>query len=31
MKIKDIFAKSSDRDIKGVITIGDEHDANETG
>jgi len=28
MKIKDIFAKSIDRDIKGVITIGDEHDAN---
>lgn len=28
MKIKDIFAKSIDRDIKGVITIGDEQDAN---
>ncbi|GEO67914.1 BREX system P-loop protein BrxC [Levilactobacillus spicheri] len=27
MKIKDIFAKSIDRDIKGVITIGDEQDA----
>lgn len=28
MKIKDIFAKSIDRSIKGVITIGDEQDAN---
>ncbi|AKP64723.1 hypothetical protein FC99_GL001758 [Levilactobacillus koreensis JCM 16448] len=28
MKIKDIFAKPIDRDIKGVITIGDEQDAN---
>lgn len=28
MKIKDIFAKSIDRNIKGVITIGDEQDAN---
>jgi len=28
MKIRDIFAKSIDRDIKGVITIGDEQDAN---
>ena len=28
MKIKDIFAKPIDRNIKGVITIGDEQDAN---
>lgn len=28
MKIKDIFAKPIDRSIKGVITIGDEQDAN---
>lgn len=28
MKIKDIFEKSIDRNIKGVITIGDEQDAN---
>lgn len=27
MEIKDIFAKSIDRNIKGVITIGDEQDA----
>lgn len=27
MKIQDIFAKSIDRNIKGVITIGDEQDA----
>ncbi|MCF7522850.1 hypothetical protein L3X07_04700 [Levilactobacillus brevis] len=28
MKIKDIFTKPIDRNIKGVITIGDEQDAN---
>lgn len=28
MKIQDIFAKSIDRNIKGVITIGDEQDVN---
>lgn len=27
MKIQDVFAKSIDRNIKGVITIGDEQDA----
>lgn len=28
MQIKDVFSKSIDRNIKGVITIGDEQDAN---
>ncbi|WP_338207901.1 BREX system P-loop protein BrxC [Lactiplantibacillus paraxiangfangensis] len=28
MRIKDIFSKSIDRNIKGVITIGDEQEAN---